>query len=99
MVEDFNCSIQLVGAFCYKCFYTILIWFIVCNNTLSGFNGVIESPNFPSVYPALVNCNWEIQVAEGNKINISFSHFNLEKATNSSSCTLYDYVEVIFASC
>lgn len=75
----------------------------MCNNTLTGFRGVIESPNFPNNYPNSVNCNWEIKVARKNKINISFSHFDLEKVLvnnvrndSSDSKCLYDFVEVKF---
>ncbi|XP_068906568.1 cubilin-like isoform X2 [Tenebrio molitor] len=72
----------------------------ICNNTLKGFRGVIESPNFPNVYPTSVNCNWEIEVANRNKINISFSHFDLEKvipySTNNSNKCIYDFIEVLF---
>jgi hypothetical protein len=79
---------------------TVLHIFSVCNNTLKGFRGVIESPNFPNVYPTSVNCNWEIEVANRNKINISFSHFDLEKvipySTNNSNKCIYDFIEVSF---
>ena len=71
----------------------------MCNNTLKGFRGVIESPNFPNSYPGSINCNWEIKVAERNNINISFSHFDLERiapdhsAYSDNKC-IYDYLEV-----
>nr|XP_008192422.1 PREDICTED: cubilin [Tribolium castaneum] len=81
-----------------------LQYITMCNNTLKGFRGVIESPNFPNNYPNSVNCNWEIKVADKNKINISFSHFDLEKVlvqnvpsnnSDSDKC-LFDYVEVLY---
>ncbi|XP_073985355.1 cubilin-like isoform X1 [Rhodnius prolixus] len=48
-----------------------------CNRTITGFRGVIESPNFPNDEPDEVNCNWIIEAPKGNSINISFSHFKL----------------------
>ncbi|KAJ3659671.1 hypothetical protein Zmor_011346 [Zophobas morio] len=73
----------------------------MCNNTLKGFRGVIESPNFPNSYPGSINCNWEIKVAERNNINISFSHFDLERiapdhsAYSDNKC-IYDYLEIFY---
>lgn len=49
-----------------------------CNDNITGYSGVIESPNFPNDYPGGYNCTWKITVPKGNKINITFSHFWLE---------------------
>ncbi|CAH1121617.1 unnamed protein product [Ceutorhynchus assimilis] len=67
----------------------------ICTNTMTGFRGVIESPNFPYDYPQDQNCIWDISVSEGNKINISFSHFALERSLTfeNKSCA-FDYVEI-----
>lgn len=67
-------------------------YFIDCNNTLAGYRGVIESLNFPNTYPKNQNCIWTITAPLGNKINISFSHFQLEQLTT-KGCK-FDYVEV-----
>ncbi|KAH1029878.1 hypothetical protein HUJ05_003031 [Dendroctonus ponderosae] len=69
----------------------------ICTNTLTGFGGVIESPNFPNAYPQDQNCNWDIVVYEGNKINISFSDFSLEipPAFDNNTCS-FDYVEISY---
>jgi hypothetical protein len=71
-----------------------------CNTVVSGFSGVIESPNFPSDYPDGLDCTWNITAPRGNKINATFSHFELEDnfwfwrwRKNSRSCA-YDYIEV-----
>jgi len=71
-----------------------------CNNVVSGFSGVIESPNFPSDYPDGMDCTWNITAPKGNKINVTFSHFELEDnfwlrrwRKTLRDCT-YDYVEV-----
>ncbi|XP_033347146.1 cubilin [Bombus vosnesenskii] len=65
----------------------------VCQNTLHGFYGVIESPNFPYTYEKNANCSWTIDAPIGNKINITFSHFDLEGMSYTNSCD-YDYLEV-----
>lgn len=62
-----------------------------CHNTIKGFHGVIESPNFPYTYLRNLNCLWEIKVPSKNKINITFSHFLLEG--NKQNCTA-GYLEV-----
>jgi cubilin len=50
----------------------------ICNVTITGHLGVIESPNFPESYPSNTRCNWTIETTPGNRINISFSHLSLE---------------------
>ncbi|CAH1989272.1 unnamed protein product [Acanthoscelides obtectus] len=73
----------------------------VCNIKLTGFGGVIESPNFPTGVPRDMDCTWEIVVPQGNKINITFSHFDVTSATtpsyseDNSTCPL-SYVEISY---
>ncbi|CAH1775425.1 unnamed protein product [Owenia fusiformis] len=64
-------------------------YFSICNNRLTDFRGVIESPNFPDPYPHDRNCTWVIEASIGNTVNVSFSHFALEDHSN---CR-YDFVE------
>ncbi|OXU20544.1 hypothetical protein TSAR_014165, partial [Trichomalopsis sarcophagae] len=61
-----------------------------CNNKVTGFQGVIESPNFPNSYDNLSNCSWTISVPPGNTVNLTFSHFNVQ-TDNNGICTK-DYV-------
>lgn len=73
--------------------------FIVCYNKLHGYYGVLESPNFPSAYEHSLNCNWTIEAPMGNTINLTFSHFDLERGsldeeTNTYKCQ-YDYVQIM----
>ncbi|KAG5881771.1 hypothetical protein JTB14_021141 [Gonioctena quinquepunctata] len=70
----------------------------VCRNTVKGYRGVIESPNFPNEYPQDEDCLWEIVVSDGNKINITFSHFELERSLTytNDSCS-FDYIEITYA--
>ncbi|CAG9816798.1 unnamed protein product [Phaedon cochleariae] len=70
----------------------------VCKNTVKGFQGVIESPNFPNEYSQDEDCLWEIVVSNRNKINITFSHFELERSlTFANNSCLFDYVEIRYA--
>ncbi|XP_046466404.1 cubilin [Neodiprion pinetum] len=65
----------------------------VCHRKLDDFRGVIESPNFPNNYPNHENCSWLIEAPMGNKLNITFSHFDLEQSHFDESC-LYDYLTI-----
>ncbi|XP_046746481.1 cubilin-like [Diprion similis] len=64
----------------------------LCHHTLRSFRGVIESPNFPNNYPHRENCSWVIEAPLGNKINATFSHFDLEAGLE-DSCD-FDYLKV-----
>lgn len=54
---------------------------------------MIESPNFPNKYEDAANCSWIIEAPIGNKINLTFSHFDLE-GHNDSNCE-YDYLQIM----
>lgn len=69
----------------------------ICNNTLRGHRGVIESPNFPNVYQHNLSCMWKIEGFKGNAINISFSHMDIEQHMFSKQCS-FDYVEIQYVS-
>ncbi|XP_046451773.1 cubilin-like isoform X2 [Daphnia pulex] len=72
----------------------------LCNTELKGLSGVIESPNFPNNYPHNRNCTWTIAAPLGNRINLTFSHFDVEQHGSQDSSALapvncmYDFVEV-----
>ena len=66
----------------------------VCNNVVSGPSGAISSPNFPDPYPHNRECSWTIAAPLGNKINITFSHFEMEDHFHNGSC-VFDYLEVL----
>ncbi|XP_026326618.1 cubilin homolog [Hyposmocoma kahamanoa] len=51
----------------------------VCQSNLTGSHGVIESPGFPDSYLTNLNCMWTITVPKGNKINVTFTHFDVYK--------------------
>ncbi|XP_060808843.1 cubilin [Amyelois transitella] len=52
----------------------------ICNNNVTGQYGVIESLNYPDSYPGNKNCTWIISVPKGNKINVTFTNFNIASA-------------------
>lgn len=74
----------------------LLQYSTVCGNTVHGFRGVIESPNFPNPYPHIQDCRWTIQTTKSNKINITFSHFDIERVTEQSTNCSLEYVEVSY---
>ena len=78
--------------FIFSCFRVFV--FSECNNLLTSFSGVIESPNFPNAYPHNRNCTWVIQTTLGNTVNASFSHFDIE---SHSQCR-YDRLQVCQSS-
>lgn len=54
---------------------------------------MVESPNFPDPYPHSRNCTWTIEAPRGNRINASFSHFDIEDAHPRSQSCVYDYLK------
>ncbi|XP_013175197.1 PREDICTED: cubilin-like [Papilio xuthus] len=67
----------------------------VCQRNLTGNYGVIESPGYPSNYPHYANCLWTITVPRGNKINVTFTHFDIFKShRNFAWRRLETYVQV-----
>nr|XP_012218853.1 PREDICTED: cubilin-like [Linepithema humile] len=70
-----------------------------CHNKLRGYYGVLESPNYPNTYEHSMNCSWIIEAPIGNTINLTFSHFDLERGSmdedmNSHNC-VFDYVQIM----
>ncbi|CAG5895667.1 unnamed protein product [Menidia menidia] len=64
-----------------------------CQNiVISGqHRGVIESLNFPNLYPANSLCSWTIEATTGNTVNYTFNAFQLERT--SSGC-IHDYIKL-----
>ena len=84
----------------YSCILNIIHYHSVCNLELRGSSGVIESPNFPNAYPHNRNCTWNIIAPLGNRINLTFSHFDVEdhqvpgSTPGSGNSCAYDFVEI-----
>ncbi|VVC99646.1 unnamed protein product [Leptidea sinapis] len=49
----------------------------MCNTSITGSHGVIESPGYPGKYPQFSNCLWTVSVAKGNRINVTFTSFDV----------------------
>ncbi|XP_059613843.1 cubilin homolog [Phlebotomus argentipes] len=68
-----------------------------CNREIESVEEtIIESPNFPNAYPHSLNCLWTIRVPLGNRISITFLHFDLENGDTSedeASCK-FDYLMI-----
>lgn len=55
---------------------------------------MIESPNFPDKYEHSTNCSWIIEAPIGNKINLTFSHFDLEGNNEPNGNCEFDYLQI-----
>eukprot|EP00058_Branchiostoma_floridae_P010532 XP_002596020.1 hypothetical protein BRAFLDRAFT_84097 [Branchiostoma floridae] len=69
-----------------------------CGGALTASSATFSSPNYPSRYPNNQNCQYDIRVASGHKVMLTFNSFELQDASWSGACT--DYVEIydLFAS-
>ncbi|XP_068089491.1 deleted in malignant brain tumors 1 protein-like [Hyperolius riggenbachi] len=63
-----------------------------CGGLLTQMYGNISSPFYPSYYPNNANCNWDIRVPAGYRVQLSFLHFDLETHPSCAydSVTIYD---------
>ncbi|XP_039590589.1 CUB domain-containing protein 2 [Polypterus senegalus] len=66
----------------------------VCGGVLTGFSGVISSPDYPDNYPNSVECSWTIQVSNHTVVSLMFLDFQLE---NNDECN-FDYVAIFDGS-
>ncbi|KAG1661332.1 Cubilin [Nymphon striatum] len=60
-----------------------------CGGTLTKTRGSLSSPNFPDQYPNGLLCDWLIRIHPEEKIELTFTKFDIE---DHSSCK-FDYVE------
>ncbi|KAF6211632.1 hypothetical protein GE061_012145 [Apolygus lucorum] len=51
----------------------------VCNRTIKGYRGVIESPEFPMALTQPLDCTWTIEAPMGNAFTVVFSHLMFVK--------------------
>ena len=59
-----------------------------CGFVTNATSGVIQSPNYPDLYPRGKACVWQIEGQKNYKISINFTHFDLEGNGVSFVCTL-----------
>jgi len=62
-----------------------------CGGHYISESGVIQSPNYPDLYPANSDCEWLIDTQAGNTVNLYFEQFALE---GSGTYCYFDYVRV-----
>merc|ERR1712062_156469 len=62
--------------------------------TASVDQGEIQSPNYPAAYPNNLDKTWNLEVAPGQRIKLTFESFDLEA---DSHCR-YDYVQISHGS-
>ncbi|XP_057313955.1 uncharacterized protein LOC130655241 isoform X2 [Hydractinia symbiolongicarpus] len=60
----------------------------VCNTKMTKRSDVIQSPNYPDLYPRATTCSWVIDFGYGMHVTLQFPKFDIEYQLN---CT-YDYV-------
>nr|XP_039251386.1 procollagen C-endopeptidase enhancer 2-like [Styela clava] len=53
-----------------------------CNQTIREGQGVIMSPDFTTVYPNNLHCEWNIEVEEDRIVTFTFGYFDVEKSLN-----------------
>ncbi|XP_043937025.1 suppressor of tumorigenicity 14 protein [Protopterus annectens] len=64
-----------------------------CGGTIIGDGGNFSSPNFPNLYPPMIDCTWTFKVSQGNYVKVRFNIFLLEETNSLTGCKK-DYVEV-----
>ena len=65
-----------------------------CPQTYDNGNKKITSPNYPAEYSHNSDCNWNVQVPEGSRIELRFDTFSLESHSNCQ----YDSLQVFDGS-
>ena len=58
------------------------IYILDCTRTLTTIHGVLESPNYPGLYPASTFCNWRLVGPTDSSVEVQFEDFHLEEAVN-----------------
>ncbi|OWK03088.1 CUBN [Cervus elaphus hippelaphus] len=61
-----------------------------CGGIFHMAEGIFNSPGYPEVYPANVECVWNVVSSPGNQLQLSFIAFQLEESQDCSR----DFVEV-----
>nr|XP_023656204.1 suppressor of tumorigenicity 14 protein-like [Paramormyrops kingsleyae] len=67
---------------------------IECGGTLTGLKGTFTSPDFPSYYPPLLRCVWNIQVPTGKYVKVQFKKFLMSEPGQNINVCRKDYVQV-----
>ena len=62
-------------------------------NSTSSRNGSFTSPNFPGLYPRDTECHYFFYGRSSERVEITFTHFDIEGVQPCTSVTASDYVE------
>lgn len=61
-----------------------------CGGDLFGEEGTLSTPTHMQRYHHNMDCEWRIRVPAGERVTLSFDHFELERSDN----CIFDFVEV-----
>eukprot|EP00794_Sanderia_malayensis_P003246 gene3246-3727_t len=64
----------------------------VCGGAYTANNGLVTSPNYPSLHPLSIECTYTITVVAGSRIQLYFRDFDIEGSGN-ANCQ-YDYLDI-----
>ncbi|XP_046718180.1 suppressor of tumorigenicity 14 protein homolog isoform X1 [Silurus meridionalis] len=65
-----------------------------CGGVLNNLTGNFTTPFYPSFYPPMVDCTWNINVPIGMKIRVKFTMFRLKEPGVSIRVCNKDYVQI-----
>ena len=54
------------------------IYLTDCNKRMTSASGTLQSPNYPSPYPNIANCVYQISLPGGTKIKLTIEKIDLE---------------------
>ncbi|XP_052432871.1 suppressor of tumorigenicity 14 protein homolog [Carassius gibelio] len=66
-----------------------------CGASLTAPTGNFTSPHFPSFYPPLVDCSWNINVPADKKIKLEFNMFRVKELGVDTNICQKDFIEVL----
>lgn len=64
-----------------------------CGGEITGTEGALSTPSYPSYYTANLTCTWNIRVGEGKRIQINVLDFESETPSAGQDCSNVDYLE------
>lgn len=65
----------------------------MCGGDFSVLEGIIASPNYPSIYPESIECIWFIRAAAGSKLSLNVLDLDIFQA-DSGGCSSESYLEI-----
>ncbi|XP_066929338.1 cubilin-like isoform X2 [Clytia hemisphaerica] len=64
-----------------------------CGGEITGTEGALSTPSYPSYYTANLTCTWNIRVGEGKRIQINVLDFESETPSAGQDCSNVDYLQ------